>query len=192
MEKMKTYIIIVLVLALVFTIYLLMQNRREEDRRREQFLNQFYFAATQASSHMEKIIKDRKINRDQVQDLQDDLRRLDHTLSATELYVKNGPHYGRFYNSVAEVLEGWTHNGVKMADHFGLDGNLSAEEEQILKLVMNDLKQITEGMYSDAAKQEDKNMTMDRFNRLVTSVALANLSDLAQRIEEQNNIQPNV
>src|SRR5690625_2996069 len=154
--KIKTYLLIIISLVLIFTGVQLYQEKQESQRQFESFLNQFYFKLESTINSLGSILEQPLIENH----MEQALLQLDRELEQTDLILNAGNLFvdreiGSFIFSNHPI------------NHFADNSTLADEELSYLKDLKKDLETIQMGLYSDETGQENSNLSIHRFNEII-------------------------
>jgi hypothetical protein len=156
--KIKSFLLVILSVALIITGFQLYQNNQESQRQFESFLNQFYFKLESAISSVDSILEQPS----EGNDLEQSLLQLDRDLEQTDLILNAG------YRLIDREIYGHTFLfSNHPINHFADNNRLTEDELNYLEDLKKDLKTIQMGLYSDETGQENRNLSIQRFNDII-------------------------
>jgi hypothetical protein len=161
--KIKTYLLILVSLALIITGVQLYQENQESKRQYDLFLNQFYHKLESAMSSLDTVLEQPL----EGNDLEQALQHFEKNLEQTDLVLDAG---GRFVDRQI-----YSHMSI-FANHpinqFSDNNMLTDVELQYLENLKKDLETIQTGLYSDETGQENPNLSVHRFNDIIRGAGL--------------------
>jgi hypothetical protein len=161
--KIKTYLLIILSVALIITGVQLYQSKQESQRQFESFLNQFYSKLEAARRSLDSVLEHEL----EGNDLEQALLQVEKNLEQTDLVLDAGGHFVD-----REIFSHMSIFAYHPINQFADNSTLTDAELRYLQNLKKDLETIQNGLYSNETGQENRNLSVQHFNDIIRGSGL--------------------
>ncbi|MET3683467.1 hypothetical protein ABID56_001562 [Alkalibacillus flavidus] len=161
-NRFKNYTLIILAVLVVIGGIIIYQDASEDQRQYELFLNHFYHDLDMTIASIESLL-------DRYDESEGEIDRLDDRLSVINTRLEKA---GTRLDSGDLFLDSSIRDAPRFFYHrevyrMGADGELRRDEVDQLQALLDELKTLADGMYSEERGQEDPDLAVDQFNELI-------------------------
>ncbi|TFB19546.1 DUF1741 domain-containing protein [Filobacillus milosensis] len=159
-EKIKTITIILLSITLIITVPMLNHEKQEDEEQFESFLNEFYHHLDLTLMAADNILE----SPEDIEDWDYHLKKLRHHLDQTSLVLETG---NRFIDWDIQIESYF----FKYVSNFSADDEPTEEQLAELENIRDALQYMKDGLYSEETGQENKDLSIDQFNEIISEGA---------------------
>lgn len=190
-KKIRLLLEVLLILTLMITGYNLHKEKQEDQRQFSSFLNHFYFSVIHTEQQIDRVlaVEDNSHLQESFETLQYDLEKANTILEEGRSFVDHSIRHTRYFQEMEFVATGITahNNGIKVFEFppFAEDGKIDKDERVILTIIKQDLEGIKQGMYSEETQQEDPNLSLDAFNRVLKPINMKSVYEVYDEYKQK-------
>lgn len=158
LNTVKNYLVIILLITTISSGFLLYQEKMNNQWQYEGFLNRFYFQLTDTisliDSTISKDLDEERLTRNLI-NIDNNLERLHLLLDIANRSIAN---------DIRRHTRLFVHHS---AIRFSENGKLDEDEKRYLVGIKEFLESIHEGLYSEETNQENPNIRINEFNKII-------------------------